>query len=345
MGRLSSTVTTLYFLWAVVMAFISAFILQILCWVLFAWMMPKYKRMRLMGRIFRTACLFFCIHLNPFWSVTIRRRHQWKGKLPRRAIYMSNHLSFADPFILCKVFMPRTAVNFIAKAAVFNYPLAGWSIRMAGDLPVHFTKSADGRGGVKHGTVALMMETVSRYLENGIGICVFPEGTLSPTGELKPFKHGFFDAAIKNDVPIMPLAMWGNLHAWPARKWFARPANIEIGIGQAIYPMEGETATELNARVREAILDLRDNLPLFKKTASQLSEAPTKTAIVAPGADGNDLESGEILATHAHSPPSTARKDKQANAMDQGERVKSSLKTAPSSGQQGEGDSDDIPSL
>ncbi|GBG34458.1 1-acyl-sn-glycerol-3-phosphate acyltransferase [Hondaea fermentalgiana] len=293
-GRVVSVLATTYFFMSAVTAFVLAFLLQIICWITFAWMMPKYKRLRLMGRIFRSAALIFCVKLNPFWTVKVRRRHQWKGKLPQRAIYMSNHLTFADAFMLCAVFMPRTAVNFIAKAGVFQIPIAGWSLKIQGDLPVYFKKKPDGKWGIKPGTVGPMMDTVGRYLQNNIGICVFPEGTLSPTGVLKEFKPGFFDAAVKNKVPIVPLAMWGNHTAWPSDSWYMQPATIEIGIGEPLYPGENETKEALMARVRGAILDLRDNLPLYKRTPITPEVAAKASAMVAPSGEA-DVEQGSAL--------------------------------------------------
>jgi 1-acyl-sn-glycerol-3-phosphate acyltransferase len=51
------------------------------------------------------------------------------------------------------------------------------------------------------------------YLADGVPVGVFPEGTISKTGELMPLKTGFFKLAMETGVPIVPIGMWGNQDA------------------------------------------------------------------------------------------------------------------------------------
>lgn len=52
---------------------------------------------------------------------------------------MINHTSGADPFIAATAFFPWE-LKYIFKADLLNIPIAGWTLAMSGDIPVHFTK-------------------------------------------------------------------------------------------------------------------------------------------------------------------------------------------------------------
>lgn len=73
--------------------------------------------------------------------------------------------------------------------------------RLAGDLPVHFTKDKDGWG-VRKGSVAEMMKKCRHYLRLGIPLAVFPEGGRSHNGTPLPFKDGFFKLAVETQATI-----------------------------------------------------------------------------------------------------------------------------------------------
>jgi len=57
-------------------------------------------------------------------------------------------------------------------------------------------------------------------------VCIFPEGKLSPTGELQPFQHGIERLIVETPVPVVPIALgglWGSVfsrsHGSQASSW------------------------------------------------------------------------------------------------------------------------------
>jgi 1-acyl-sn-glycerol-3-phosphate acyltransferase len=50
-----------------------------------------------------------------------------------------------------------------------------------------------------------------RKLDQGLSMVIYPEGTISVSGKLKPFKNGAFRLAIERQVPIVPVV---NLNNW-----------------------------------------------------------------------------------------------------------------------------------
>lgn len=57
------------------------------------------------------------------------------------------------------------------------------------------------------------MAKCKRWLDVGMPVIFFPEGTRSPDGELLPFKDGAFRLAIENGADILPLALAGTAPA------------------------------------------------------------------------------------------------------------------------------------
>lgn len=73
--------------------------------------------------------------------------------------------------------------KWLAKAELFDFPLMGWMLRMAADVPVD-------RSNRRKAAHALLQ--CARYLRNGCSMVFFPEGTRSPDGEVLPFNEGPF---------------------------------------------------------------------------------------------------------------------------------------------------------
>jgi 1-acyl-sn-glycerol-3-phosphate acyltransferase len=70
----------------------------------------------------------------------------------------------------------------------------------------------------------------SRALEQGLCVCVFPEGHVSESGNLQEPKHGVVFMAQKSGAPIYPMALKGNVRAFPRKARFPRPTKIEVEI-------------------------------------------------------------------------------------------------------------------
>jgi acyl-[acyl-carrier-protein]-phospholipid O-acyltransferase/long-chain-fatty-acid--[acyl-carrier-protein] ligase len=102
------------------------------------------------------------------------------------------------------------------------------------------------------------METARNALREGFLVCIFPEGALTRTGHLLPFKPGFERIAKGTDVPIIPMYLSGAygsrasfVHGAPTLLHpadFLRPLHIEVG-----EPMPTDSTT---AQVRREVQHL-----------------------------------------------------------------------------------------
>ena len=91
---------------------------------------------------------------------------------------------------------------------------------------------------------------------------IFPEGTRSKTGELRPFKTGAFRLAIEAQVPVLPLAVYGTRDALRKHDWRLGYAEAEVRVLEPIST-EGLTMDDVSAlseQVREVIVAARDEL-------------------------------------------------------------------------------------
>ncbi|MDH6182749.1 1-acyl-sn-glycerol-3-phosphate acyltransferase [Polaromonas sp. CG_23.6] len=131
--------------------------------------------------------------------------------LPARgaAVLVCNHVSFIDPVLLMAA--SSRPVYFLMDHQIFRMRLLGWLFRLAKAIPVapHAQDPA---------AYEAAFEAAAQVLRNGDLLAIFPEGGLTPDGELQPFKGGIMKI-LENagrdglQVPVVPMALtnlWGS---------------------------------------------------------------------------------------------------------------------------------------
>lgn len=114
-------------------------------------------------------------------------------------IIVVNHNSLLD--IPCVGSLFDFDYKWLAKRELFRVPFIGWHLWACGHIPVD-------RGG-HSGGMRRLTETVTRQLQSGASVLVFPEGTRSPDGHLQRFRKGAFVMAVEAGVPVVPIVMNG----------------------------------------------------------------------------------------------------------------------------------------
>ena len=76
-------------------------------------------------------------------------------------------------------------------------------------------------------------EKISFQLRDQEGVCIFPEGTLTDNGELKPFKPGLLKILENDAVPVVPVVLhglWGSIFSRKKDKdkTHRRPLTVEF---------------------------------------------------------------------------------------------------------------------
>lgn len=159
-------------------------------------------------------------------------------------IFAANHVSNLDP-PAALIGIPRR-VSFLAKREVFHVPIVKTALRLGKIVPVDRSD--------RESAVASIDQAV-QYLNDGISFVVFPEGTRSKDGQLKPFKKGTFVMAIQGRVPVVPMSILGSRERMPKGTLATVPGEILIRFAPPVdstaYTMEQREI--LLARVQEAV--------------------------------------------------------------------------------------------
>lgn len=205
-------------------------------------------------------------HVNPMWRVEILGETIRDPRKPY--VVVSNHQSHADIPIISRL---PWEMKWVAKAELFKIPVAGWMMRLAGDIPVD-------RGNKR--SRANVLIKAREYLQQKCSVMFFPEGTRSRDGRMLPFTDGAFRIAIKEQVPILPLVIEGTQNALPKNTWkFGKPSTIRLKV---LNPIEtiGLKATDtatlrdlVQTRIMEQIAEWR-HVPLEAVARQSLSAGP-----------------------------------------------------------------------
>jgi 1-acyl-sn-glycerol-3-phosphate acyltransferase len=174
------------------------------------------------GRLLRL-CGAFVSRSFPFWRIRIEG-----GWPPGKGAYVvvANHQSFLDIFLLSN--LPRE-MKWVAKKSLFKIPWIGWAFWLVGDIAVERGDAA---------SALEVMAKARRYLENGMSVMLFPEGTRSRDGKMLPFKAGAFKLAIEAGVPVLPIAVSGTAQGMPKGTPWVRPSRLTVRILEPV-PTKG----------------------------------------------------------------------------------------------------------
>jgi 1-acyl-sn-glycerol-3-phosphate acyltransferase len=200
-------------------------------------------------------------YIFPFWHVRI------EGEQPRTGAYVavSNHQSFLDIFAMSR---QKREMKWIAKEEVFKIPFFGLFFRLSGDIPVL-------RGDRESGGAAL--QKARWYLDRGMPVMIFPEGTRSRDGRMGAFKPGAFRLAIEAQVPILPVAVTGSAFGMPKGSPWIRPTLVLIRVLEPVDTkgMTGADVVRLMATVRERIASAEQALAAERAALGWESRLPS----------------------------------------------------------------------
>jgi 1-acyl-sn-glycerol-3-phosphate acyltransferase len=164
-------------------------------------------------------------------------------------IFMCNHQSNFDIAVL----LAHLPVQFrwLAKAELFRIPIFGRSMRAAGYISIDRFNRASAFDSIR---------AAAAKIKDGISVMIFPEGTRSLDGKIRPFKKGGFVMAVDAGVPIVPIVLHGTRAIMPkGRLWF-QPGRVTMDILRPIATAgyTRQSKDELMKQVRTVISQVFD---------------------------------------------------------------------------------------
>lgn len=138
---------------------------------------------------------------------------------PEAQMFLINHQSDIDIGIMETI--SKRDLAWVAKHELFKVPFFGLVLKLPNDIPLQRES--------KTSLVKLLKECKDR-LEHGRVITIFPEGTRTETGKMKPFKPGAKIVADKYALKVQPVVLIATAWHFSNKRRDFRPGGV-----RAIY--------------------------------------------------------------------------------------------------------------
>ncbi|MCL6270372.1 1-acyl-sn-glycerol-3-phosphate acyltransferase [Sansalvadorimonas sp. 2012CJ34-2] len=119
--------------------------------------------------------------------------HRQGGPWTNPVLMVCNHISWLD----IPVLGASVPFHFLAKSEIRKWPIIGWLANVTGTL---FIRRKSGDSGK-------VSRDLARYLGQGHGVLVFPEGTTTDGYQVKPFHDRLLKSAISSHVALQPITL------------------------------------------------------------------------------------------------------------------------------------------
>ena len=159
-------------------------------------------------------------------------------KIPEEgpAVLVCNHVSFVDALIIAAAC--RRPIRFVMDHNIFRVPLLNFVFRTSKTIPIAPAKE-------NPQLLERAYDEIASALGNGDLVGIFPEGRITDTGELYPFRTGITRIIGRTPVRVVPLALRGLWGSFFSRKdgpamsrpfWRAPLSRIALAVGEPVLP-------------------------------------------------------------------------------------------------------------
>jgi 1-acyl-sn-glycerol-3-phosphate acyltransferase len=150
-------------------------------------------------------------------------------------VLVCNHVSFYDALILSAAI--RRPPRFVMYHTIFKTPILSFIFRTAKAIPIAPAKEDPALLDKAYADIA-------QALADGEIVCIFPEGRITDTGEMYPFKNGIMRIIETTPVPVIPIAlrgMWGSISSRKNGAAFSKlprrlRSSVEVNVGVPMMP-------------------------------------------------------------------------------------------------------------
>lgn len=201
--------------------------------------------MNILSRIFYAIVIYF---ISIFARLVFRVRVSGVENIPASGgvIVAANHASYLDiPLLGYSLIRPA---NFIAKKELCTIPVAGTLLRLLGAIPIDREKPD--RSAIRE---------ITKKLNSGNVVVIYPEGTRSLNGKLQAGKPGVGFIVRMSGKKVVPAAIIGTDKAMPSGNWFLRPYPVTIRFGKPLDFSEWKEDVKITKVIMDNIAGLLDS--------------------------------------------------------------------------------------
>ena len=215
----------------------------------------------LIVRLLPDSLLRFAVAMLP--RLVYRLTIVGQDHVPRQggALLIPNHVSFIDGLLL--IASLDRPIRFVVDERYADYPLFKPFMHLLNVIPISSTGSPR--------LILRALRSAGQALDDGEIVCIFPEGQITRTGTLLPFRRGFERIVKGRAVPIIPVHLdrvWGSIFSFDQGRFFWKrpeqiPYPVTVSFG-APHPSD-TTAYE----IRRAIRTLGEEAWQLRKSSRQ----------------------------------------------------------------------------
>jgi acyl-[acyl-carrier-protein]-phospholipid O-acyltransferase/long-chain-fatty-acid--[acyl-carrier-protein] ligase len=154
--------------------------------------------------------LVFVLFTHTIYRLTILG----KEHMPQEggALLVPNHVSFIDGFLLLAT--TDRPIRFLVDQIYYDNRFLNPFAKIMGAIPI------SSNGSPKE--ILSALREAGRRLDEGELVCIFPEGQITRTGNLLPFRAGFTRIVKGRTIPIIPIHLdrvWGSVFSFIGGKF------------------------------------------------------------------------------------------------------------------------------
>lgn len=154
------------------------------------------------------------------------------------AVLVSNHVSYVDALIIAAAC--RRPIRFVMYYRNYRLPVLNFIFRTGKTIPIASRKEDPQ-------LLEKAFDDIAAGLRDGDLICLFPEGYMTDTGDMYPFRPGITQILQRTPVAVVPMALrglWGSFFSRKDGNAMTRPSRlipfrkVEVVVGAPVAPKD-----------------------------------------------------------------------------------------------------------